>query len=61
MGTGSAHSIEADHLDSNAQFWRDFLSINLKMKTSSVFKDGQLTPEQEEEENAEELLNALKF
>lgn len=31
------------------------------MKTSSIFKDGQLTPEQEEEENAEELLNALKF
>jgi len=31
------------------------------MKTSAVFKDGQLTPEQEEEENAEELLNALKF
>jgi len=61
MGTGQAASVEVDTSDPNQAFWRDFLTINLKMKTSSVFKDGQLTPEQEEEENAEELLNALKF
>ena len=61
MGTGQASSVEVDTSDPKQAFWRDFLTINLKMKTSSVFKDGQLTPEQEEEENAEELLNALKF
>lgn len=27
----------------------DFLGINLKMKTSDAFKDGELTPEELEE------------
>jgi adenylate kinase len=26
-------------------YWNDFLTINLKIKTSDVFKDGELTPE----------------
>lgn len=33
--------------------WKEFLTINLKMKTSDAFKDGELTPEQEDEEDAE--------
>lgn len=45
MGTGQASSVEINTNDPDQSFWRDFLTINLKMKTSSVFKDGQLTPE----------------
>lgn len=40
----------------------DFLTINLKMRTSDAFKDGQLTPEEEENtEDPEALLLTKKF
>jgi adenylate kinase family enzyme len=38
--------------------WKDYLSINLKMKTSDVFKDGEPA---EDAEDAEEAAKALKF
>lgn len=46
--------------DSITDEWKDFLTINLKMKTSKVFKDGKL-PEDFEGENEEEELEKLKF
>jgi SpoVK/Ycf46/Vps4 family AAA+-type ATPase len=42
----------------------DRFSINLKMKASDAFKDGELTPEQEEtleEEEKEAMIKSLKF
>lgn len=40
----------------------DFLMINLKMKASEAFKDGELTPEEEEAaEDPEVLLKEKKF
>lgn len=50
----------------NAPEWHYRLLTNLKMKASDLFKDGELTPEQEadenlEDEDKEEILKSLKF
>jgi len=59
MGTKKITNVQPE--TNNAPNWQDFLTINLKMKTSDVFKDGTLTPEEEEDENAEQLLAEKKF
>ena len=41
--------------------FREFLSINLRMKASDAFRAIPLTEAEKEEENAEELANAKKF
>lgn len=63
MGTGQVATIEPN-LNKDATVWQDALTINLKMKTSDAFKDGEITPEMEEgleEEEKEALLKQLKF
>ena len=40
MGTGLVESVNEVQED-----WGERLSINLKMKCSDAFKDGELTPE----------------
>lgn len=50
MGTNQIASAPKEAIPDSQ--WKDFLTINLKMKASDTFKDGQLSPE--EEENLEE-------
>lgn len=57
IGTGLIKNVKEDEINED---WKDFLTINLKMKTSKVFKDGTL-PEDYEGENEEEDLAKLKF
>lgn len=57
IGTGKVRSIEPSDI-ADSIIWKDFMTINLKMKTSDVFKDKD--PPEGEEEN-EELLSKLKF
>jgi adenylate kinase len=59
MGTGLVESV-----NEVSEEWGERLSINLKMKSSDAFKDGELTPEQEEtleDEEKEAVLKQLKF
>ena len=48
IGTGKVKNIEIQDI-SDSIIWKDFMAINLKMKTSDVFKDKD-PPEGEEEE-----------
>jgi SpoVK/Ycf46/Vps4 family AAA+-type ATPase len=62
MGTGQVEHVAFQK--DNTPMWQDRFSINLKMKASDAFKDGELTPEQEEtleEEEKELALKGLKF
>ncbi len=62
MGTGKTVNVEP--LKQGKPQWQDRFMINLKMKCSDAFKDGELTPEQEEnleDEEKEDLLKQLKF
>jgi adenylate kinase len=54
IGTGKVKNCEKDEI-SDSILWKDFMAINLKMKTSDVFKDKD-PPEGEEEE-----VDASKF
>ena len=63
MGTGQVASVSADTV-SDDQGWKDFLSINLRMKKSDAFKAIPLTPEETETleaEEAEKLAEERKF
>jgi len=57
IGTGKVRNMEADDI-ADSIIWKDFLSINLKMKTSDVFKDGEAA---EDAEDAEGDADKLKF
>mmetsp|Transcript_16040 Transcript_16040/g.27042 ORF Transcript_16040/g.27042 Transcript_16040/m.27042 type:complete len:425 (+) Transcript_16040:21-1295(+) len=57
IGTGKVKHFEHDEI-ADSILWKDFLTINLKLKTSDVFKDKE-APEGEEEN--EEALAKLKF
>jgi len=57
IGTGQVEQVKEDEV---VDSWKDFLTIDLKMKTSKVFKDGAL-PEEYEGENEEEDLKKLAF
>lgn len=62
MGTDKVDHVEPVKI--NQPIWQDRLSTNLKMKASDAFKDGVLTPEEEdnlEEEEKEALLKSRKF
>lgn len=57
IGTGKIQSLSSDDI-ADSIIWKDFLTINLKMKTSDVFKDGEPP---EDAEDPEEAAKALKF
>jgi adenylate kinase len=57
IGTGKTREMEPDDI-ADSIIWKDFLSINLKMKTSDVFKDGEAA---EDAEDPEAEAAALKF
>jgi len=62
MGTDKVIHIEPVKI--NQPIWQDRMQTNLKMKISDAFKDGELTPEQDEnleEEEKEAMLKSLKF
>lgn len=61
MGTGQIANFEHKEWDDAPWGWKDFLTINLKMRASDAFKAPELDPELEEEEDADELREALKF
>lgn len=62
IGTGQIEKVAESDYDSKWDSWAKFLTINLKMKTSDAFKDGEL-PEDHgmEEEEAEKATEELKF
>ena len=63
IGTGEIASVPAETV-SDDQGWREFLSINLLMKTSDAFKAIPLTAEEQENlepEDAEKLAEERKF
>lgn len=53
MGTGKVENVLPSSVRDSV--WKDFLTINLKMKASDAFKPIPLKPEQEELEEADEL------
>jgi len=57
IGNGKVKNVNPDDV-SDSILWKDFLMINLKMKTSDVFKDGE-PPEDAEDPEAEAA--KLKF
>jgi len=57
IGTGQVQNFE-DKQIADSIIWKDFLNINLKMKTSDVFRDGE-PPEEAEDPEAEAA--KLKF
>jgi len=57
IGTGQVKHFEPDDI-SDSIIWKDFLRINLKMKTSDVFKDKEPVEGEEEEEGEN---SKLKF
>jgi len=57
IGTGKIQHLNNDDV-ADSIIWKDFLTINLKMKTSDVFKDGEPP---EDAEDPEEAAKALKF
>lgn len=61
MGTSQIANYAPNEWDDGNWGWKDFLTINLKMKASDSFKTPPLTPEQEEEEDADEQREAMKF
>jgi adenylate kinase len=62
LGTGKIASVEAESV-TEAQGWRERLSINLRMKTSDAFKSVPLSAEEAEleEEDKEKLAESKKF
>jgi len=58
VGTGQVRFFEPGQISSSI-VWKDFVSINLKMKTSDVFADRELPEEVEDEDGSK--ANALKF
>lgn len=58
VGTGQWKNFTPNEI-SNSIIWKEFMMINLKMKTSDVFKD--LEPPAGDEEPTEEELAKLKF
>ena len=52
IGTGKIKNFETDQISSSI-VWKDYLTINLKMKTSDAFKDKE-PPEGEEVEEGDE-------
>lgn len=61
IGTNKVANVQADAIADDVTGWKDFLSINLKMKASDAFKAIPLKPEQEELEEAEDLRKANEF
>ena len=57
IGTGEIINVSEDTISDS---WKDFLTIDLKMKASKVFKDGTL-PEDYAGEDEEAALAKLKF
>ena len=58
IGTGQINHFEENEI-ADSIIWKDYLSINLKMKTSDVFKDGE--PPEDFEGDADEEAAKLKF
>ena len=61
IGTNKVANVQADAIADDVSGWKDFLSINLKMKASDAFKAIPLKPEQEELEEADDLRKANEF
>jgi len=61
MGTNQIACKDAAAVNDAPWGWKDFLTINLKMKASDAFRPPPLAPELEEEEDADELREQLKF
>lgn len=59
IGTGLIENVSRESQE--ATTWADFLSINLKMRASDAFRQIPLTPEQEEDEEAEEIAKKNEF
>lgn len=59
MGTGKVENVLPSSVRDSV--WKDFLTINLKMKASDAFKPIPLKPEQEELEEADELRKKNEF
>ena len=57
-GMGTAESESANYVDVKDNLWSDFLTLNLKMKSSPVMKDEDPP---EDAEDPEEAAKALKF
>ena len=55
IGTGKVRNFAPDDI-SDSIIWKDYLRINLKMKTSDVFKDKEPVEGEEEEEGADAKL-----
>ena len=63
VGTGQTQNFQSSDI-SDSIFWKDFLSINLKMRTSDVFKDGTLPEDYDAEKTGiepEAMEEKLKF
>ena len=63
VGTGKTHNFQPSDI-SDSVFWKDFLSINLKMRTSDVFKDGELPDDYDDSKTgipADKMTEMLKF
>lgn len=58
IGTGLVESVSRDKVTND---WKDFLTINLKMKASEAFKPIPLKPEQEELEEADDIRKKNEF
>ena len=62
IGTGQIEKVAEEAYDNKWDSWAKFLTINLKMKTSDAFKDGELAEDHGlEDEEAEKKLEELKF
>ena len=57
VGNGQIQNVDPNDI-SDSIFWKDYLMINLKMKTSDVFKDGEPA---EDAEDPEAEAAKLKF
>jgi hypothetical protein len=58
MGTGQVENVSKELLNSE---WKDFLTINLKMRASDAFKPIPPKPEQEELEEADDIRKKNQF
>jgi len=58
IGTGLIQSVSRESISED---WKDFLTINLKMKASEAFRPIPLKPEQEELEEADEIRKKNQF
>lgn len=62
LGTGKVASVDADSIE-NSQGWKQYLSINLRMKASDAFKTIPLSAEEQEmeQEDLDKITTAKKF